>query len=86
MIETPITLPPLPDIFISSPTVDCSRRFGDAPSPVEPRSLNVSSDTLVTRFFVARSHHSLPIMPLSAGVAPVRNVECPTAVTVGTCS
>ncbi len=83
-MDTPITFPPLPDIFISSPRVDCSRRLGEAHSPGAPRSLHVSSETLVTAFFEARSYHALPIMPLMAGVAPVRKVEWPTAVTVGT--
>ena len=32
---------------------------------------------------VVRSHHSLPMIPVMAAVAPVRNVEWPTAVTVG---
>src|ERR1700732_1414605 len=86
LIETLTTLPPLPDIFNSSPMVDCSRRFGDDPAPVPPSSLVVSSETLVTRLRVSRSHHSLPTIPLMAGGAPLRNGELPPAVTVGTCS
>src|SRR5437899_1009592 len=86
LIDTPITFPPLPEIFSSSPRVDGSRRRGEDPAPAPPSSLVVSSETLVTRFPVAWSHHSFPMIPLIDGVAPLRKVEWPAAVTVGTCS
>src|SRR5882724_5151775 len=86
LIETPITLPPLPDIFNSSPSVDCSIRRGDDPGPSPPSRRVESSETLVTRARVVVSHHSFPTIPLIDGVAPVRKVECPIAVTVGICS
>ena len=79
----PITLLPLRAIFNSSPTVLTSRRRGEAPSPVAPNIFTVSSLTLVTTLPVARSYHSLPIMPLKDGVAPDKKVLWPTAVTVG---
>ena len=41
------------------------------------------SETLVTTAPVARSNQSLPMMPLTDGVAPVSIVEWPIAVTVG---
>ena len=75
LIEMPITLPPLPDIFSSSPIVDCSNLRGEDPGPSPPISLVVSSETLLTRFWLGQSHHSFLTMALSAGVAPERNVE-----------
>ena len=72
-------------IFNSSPIVLTSSRLGDAPSP-PPSAWTVSSLTLVTTLPDSRSYHSLPTMPLIEGVAPVRKVLWPTAVTVGNCS
>ena len=68
--------------------VETSRRAGEdpAPLPLPPSSLVLSSETLVTDFPSSRSHQVLLTMPLIAGVAPVRKVECPTAVTVGAAS
>src|SRR5260370_35815555 len=86
LIDTPITFPPLPEIFSSSPRVDGSSRRGDDPWPEPPTSLTVSSETLVTCLPTALSHHSFPMIPLIDGVAPLRKVQCPTAVTVGMCS
>src|SRR5258708_11795630 len=85
LMEIPITLEPGCAIFNSSPIALTSIRFGDdpvAPGPPPSRRV-VSSDTLVTERPVVRSYHSLPTIPLTDGVAPLRNVECPTAVTVG---
>ena len=71
-------------ILSSSPTVLTSSRRGDAALPVgEPSGLTVESDTLVTVAPVSRSNQSLPMIPLTDGVAPVSIVACPIAVTVG---
>ena len=70
-------------LFSSSPTVETSRRRGDAPSPVPPTNVVPGSETLVTLRPSARSYQSLPMMPLIAGVAPDSMVEWPIAVTVG---
>ena len=48
-----------------------------------PTSVVAGSNTLVTDAPIWRSYQSLPMMPLTDGVAPVSIVECPTAVTVG---
>src|SRR5690606_10394346 len=70
--------------LISSPSVLTRRRRGDAAAPeAAPTGVTVVSVTLVTLLPVARSNQSLPMMPLTDGVAPVSMVECPTAVTVG---
>ena len=73
-------------ILISSPMVLTSMRRGEAPVAVGsalPSSSVAASLAAVTRFPSSLSNHSLPTMPLTEGVAPLRNVECPTAVTVG---
>jgi len=81
LIETPITLPPLPDIFSSSPIVDCSIRAARIPRPRRPAvwSIHRNAGHALARLpippFVA-------MIPLIAGVAPLKNVEWPTAVTV----
>src|SRR5262245_3290518 len=80
------TLPPLPEIFSSSPIVDTCNRFGEAPTPVVPSRFTDASVMLCTLVPSVRSHHVLPTMPLTDGGAPVSTVECPTAVTVGTAS
>src|SRR5262245_11088444 len=68
----------------SSPTVLTSSRCGDAAAPVSaPSGFTAGSDTLVTTAPVSRSNQSLPMMPLTDGVAPLSIVEWPTAVTVG---
>ena len=58
-------------------------RRGDEPSPVPPTRVVCGSSTLVTPLPIDRSNQSFPMIPLTAGVAPVIIVECPTAVTVG---
>ena len=58
-------------ILSSSPSVLTRRRRGDAAIPVaDPSGLTVGSETLVTVAPVSRSNQSLPIMPLTDGVAP----------------
>src|SRR5579863_8047617 len=84
--DMPMVLPPRPDILSSSPTVDCNSREGEDPAPVAPSNCVDSSETLVTRLPAGRSHQSLLTIPLKAGVAPERIVECPTEVTVGVAS
>src|SRR5262249_40963774 len=72
--ETPITFErSLVKRRSSSPTVELSRRRGLAPaSPASPpSSFTASSVTLVMRFPVGRSSHSLATIPDSAGQAPV---------------
>src|SRR5260221_6057133 len=83
LMEMPITFEGCPDILSSSPTVLTSRRRGEDPfvPGVPPRSAVDLSLTLLTASSDSRSSHSLLIMPLMEGVAPLRNVECPTAVT-----
>ena len=67
-----------------SPTVVTSNRRGEAGVPVgEPTALTAGSDTLVTVAPVSRSNQSLPMIPLTDGVAPLSMVAWPTAVTVG---
>src|SRR6476620_5004807 len=85
LMDTPITLQFLPEIFNSSPMVLASRRRGDDPMPGAPSNRVLSSDTLVTFFPDARSYQVLFTMPLMDGVAPDIKVECPMAVTVGKC-
>ena len=85
--ETPITRDLPPAIFNSSPTVLTSSRRGEAPAPpAPPSSFTLASDTLVTVPPSSRSYQSFPTMPLMEGVAPLRNVLWPMAVTVGKCS
>ena len=74
-----------PAILSSSPTVLTSMRCGDEPvvPGAPPISFVSGSETLVTDWPLSRSNHSLATMPLEDGVAPLRKVECPTAVTVG---
>ena len=85
--EMPITRDFPPAIFSSSPTVLTSRRRGEAPSPPAPPSSSaLGSDTLVTVRPSSRSYQSFPTMPLMEGVAPLRKVLWPMAVTVGKCS
>ena len=77
---------PLPAIFSSSPTVLTIKRTGEAPSPLgAPRSFVLGSKMLATERPDSRSYQLLFTMPLREGVAPVRMVECPTAVTAGKC-
>ena len=79
---------PESEILSSSPTVLTSSRRGEAPpspAPAPPRIFTASSETLVTDLPVSRSNQSLPTMPLIDGVAPLRNVLWPIAVTVGKC-
>src|SRR5262249_2208287 len=74
-------------IFSSSPSVLTNKRRGDEPGAgVPPSRLVLSSVTLVTVLDDSRSYQSLPMMPLMEGVAPLRKVLCPMAVTVGKCS
>src|SRR6266849_1922504 len=84
LIETPMTFESPPWDFNSSPTVLTSRRRGDEPARpgTELTSFDFGSKTLVTFCAVSRSYHSLAMIPLTDGGAPLRNVECPTAVTV----
>src|SRR6185295_4367963 len=71
-------------IFSSSPSVLTSSRRGEAAGPdADPTGATDGSDTLVTIAPVSRSNQSLPMMPLTDGVAPLSIVACPTAVTVG---
>ncbi len=63
--------------------VEARRRRGEAPVPVAPSSVTVSSVMLWIDAAVARSYQSLPMMPLTDGVAPLSMVAWPTAVTVG---
>ena len=51
-----------------------------------PVTLYVQSHTLVTSFFASRSYQVLLMMPLTAGMAPLMKMLCPTAVTVGDCA
>jgi hypothetical protein len=70
--------------FNSSPTVLTRRRRGDAAVPVgAPIGFTAGSATLVTLAPVSRSNQSLPMMPLTDGVAPLSIVAWPIAVTVG---
>ena len=58
-------------IFISSPTVLTSIRRGEAGAELgAPIALTVGSVTLDTLAPVSRSNQSLPMMPLTDGVAP----------------
>src|SRR5215813_12123946 len=85
--ERPTTLDcPTLDNFNSSPMVEPSSLEGDIPGAPSrpPISLTLPSVTLVMRFPDSRSYHSLPMMPLIDGVAPLMNVEWPQAVYVGT--
>jgi hypothetical protein len=84
LMDIPITLESAFLIFSSSPTVLTSSRRGDEPCAalVPPTKEDCGSETLVTRLPVSLSNHSLAIIPLDDGAAPLRNVECPTAVTV----
>src|SRR5690348_4445094 len=82
LIEIPITLESPPWGFNSSPTVLTRERRGDVPGRLDPVLFVSESITLETVVLVERSYHSLPMMPLSEGVAPERKVEWPTAVTV----
>jgi len=86
--EIPIArLSPFAAILISSPTVETSIRCGDeACLSGAPNVCRLGSETLVTSLLVARSHQSFPTIPDNAGLAPLKIVECPTAVTVGVCS
>ena len=85
-MEMPMTLdtPPLA-ILISSPSVLTRRLCGELPvaPALAPSSLVALSSTEVMSRPSERSYHSLPMMPLVAGTEPVRNAECPGAVTVG---
>jgi hypothetical protein len=85
--ESEITREPGCAIFSSSPMVLTLRRCGEAPeaSPA-PTSLVAGSSTAVTFRFSARSYQSLPMMPLSAGGAPLSIAAWPTAVTEGSWS
>ena len=70
--------------LISSPTVLTSRRRGDAVAASgAPIGLTLESVMLWTCAAVSRSNQSLPMMPLTDGVAPLNIVACPIAVTVG---
>ena len=71
LIDTPITFDSGSTRLSSSPTVLASSRRGEDPArlPDPPTKLVVSSLTLVTRVPVARSNHSLPMIPLADGVA-----------------
>src|SRR5690349_16751472 len=90
--DTPIVrdFPAPPAILISSGRVSTSMRRGDDPTcgcpftNAPPTSFVDLSDTLVTAAFSSRSYQSLPMIPLTDGVAPDRIVLCPTAVIVGT--
>ena len=84
LIETPITCESGKRIFNSSVIVLVISRRGDEPHgpDVPPTGLVAGSETLVTVLPVSRSNQSFAMMPLTEGVAPLRNVECPTAVTV----
>src|SRR5580704_19124989 len=84
LIDTPMLRDSIPCILISSPMLLPSRRRGDDPGApaTPPTSLDLGSKTLVTDRLLSRSYHSLAMMPLTDGVAPLRTVEWPTAVTV----
>ena len=84
LMDTPITLDSASRILTSSPTVLTSRRRGEDPGAfgTPPTTLVCGSETLVTVWPESRSYHSLPMMPLTEGVAPLRKVEWPTAVRV----
>src|SRR3954469_10237521 len=70
--------------FISSPNVSTRRRRGEAAEALTaPTGFTVSSAILATDLPDSRSNQSLPMMPLTDGVAPDNIVEWPTAVTVG---
>ena len=70
--------------FNSSPTVLTRSRRGEAvAAPGAPIDFTVTSVMLCTCPLVSRSNQSLPMMPLTLGVAPVSIVACPIAVTVG---
>ena len=88
LLDMPIAFDSGFRIFSSSPIVLTSNRRGDDPPRPDaaPSMSTVSSETLVTCLPVSRSYHSFPTMPLIEGVAPLRIVEWPTAVTVGKCS
>ncbi len=91
MSDTPITfgVGPVPlrarASLSSSPMVLTRSRRGDAAEAgsVPPRTWTVPSNTLVTTVPDSRSNQSFPMMPLSAGIAPLSIAACPTAVTVG---
>ena len=62
--------------FISSPSVLTSKRRGEAVAAAgAPTGLTVSSVMLATDFPDSRSNQSLPMIPLTDGVAPVNIVE-----------
>ena len=87
LIDTLRIFDSAPDIFSSSPIVLTSRRRGEAEvrMPTPPTRKVLASLTLVTMPPVSRSYQSLATMPLIEGGAPLRKVECPTAVTVAAC-
>ena len=70
--------------MISSPTVLTSSRRGDAVAAFgAPIGLTRRIRNALDLRRVSRSNQSLPMMPLTDGVAPVSIVAWPIAVTVG---
>ena len=76
LMEIPITFDSPPCIFNSSPTVLTSRRAATS------RAICIRADQLGGRIGnagnclpVRRSYHSLPMIPLMDGVAPVKKVS-----------
>jgi hypothetical protein len=70
-------------IFSSSPTVLTSSRRGDAAARRRADRRDGRIEHARDDRPVSRSNQSLPMIPLTDGVAPVSIVEWPMAVTVG---